>query len=566
MKHNLLLFIFFLFFSSVGDINGQESNYSKIELDQENVRLTLSSQHLFVGEYLYYSIFAFNEGKKVNISKIGYVSLVNSDNQIIFNHKLKLKNGHAQSNFFLPTNLKTGHYKLFSYTNWSLNNAEINEVKNLIIINPFTQDQQDSNSFVDEIQLETSLKTKLQQSSQNIISIETSKTQYSKREFVELSVNSKLNSTNTNFVLSVKKIDEFQTSLLDHQNSALKTQKDFYLPEMRGQLITGYISSSKNLPLENRSVSLSISGNSDYIFKIANSNSKGEFYFNLDEDFETDALIYQVLEDNKEDFEITINESERPELKDSKFSKIIISKNVASIIKNRSIENQIENAFYTYKQDTVFTTKINKPFYNDLGTTYVLDDYTRFKTFKETFVEVIETAGIRKKDSVYNFVVFGDKTQLGNETLKNLNPLILVDGIYLYNADDLYYYDSKKIASITTVSGDYLYGNKLFHGIIDIITITKDFKQPEETLYSKRIKHKNTEKEISYYQPNYSEKEKLSNIPDYRRQLLWKTGLLSKTQKFSFYSSDVSGTYEVKLTTVNQSGKKIEVFGYFEVK
>jgi hypothetical protein len=70
------------------------------------------------------------------VSKIGYIELIDSNNQNVY--KIYLKNGTGQGDFFIPTTLKTGDYKLVAYTTWMLNRSVTALFQvSISIINPF---------------------------------------------------------------------------------------------------------------------------------------------------------------------------------------------------------------------------------------------------------------------------------------------------------------------------------------------------------------------------------------------------------------------------------------------
>jgi hypothetical protein len=62
--------------------------------------------------------------------------------------------------------------------------------------------------------------------------------------------------------------------------------------------------------------------------------------------------------------------------------------------------------------------------------------------------------------------------------------------------------------------------------------------------------------------------EKYSHIPDYRHQLYWNPEFTVSAPEntFEFYTSDVSGVFQVTLLGFSKSGKFIQVQRNFEVE
>ena len=69
-----------------------------------------------------------------------------------------------------------------------------------------------------------------------------------------------------------------------------------------------------------------------------------------------------------------------------------------------------------------------------------------------------------------------------------------------------------------------------------------------------------------YFQPDYSS-NKDSRIPDYRHQLLWLPNITlnNEDNNFTFYTSDVKGTFQMTLEGFTSEGKPIHMNEVFEV-
>jgi len=73
-------------------------------------------------------------------------------------------------------------------------------------------------------------------------------------------------------------------------------------------------------------------------------------------------------------------------------------------IEERSVANQIENAYYVQKKDSIVPDLQTNAFFESLQKEYVLDDYTRFPTMKETITEVVTELYYTKKATATRFV------------------------------------------------------------------------------------------------------------------------------------------------------------------
>src|SRR5690606_40706539 len=58
-------------------------------------------------------------------------------------YKLKVENGSANGDFFIPSSLNTGIYRLIGYTNFSRNNKQDSYVqKNIYVLNTFVRSEE----------------------------------------------------------------------------------------------------------------------------------------------------------------------------------------------------------------------------------------------------------------------------------------------------------------------------------------------------------------------------------------------------------------------------------------
>lgn len=572
MKHFFKIIVLFVLpvLSIAQTVNKTAVGLQNIPIGEEHVTIITNTEFALVGESIYYSFFAFEGNTPSTISKIGYTELVAADKTVILSEKLRLKNGNAQGGFFIPTKIKTGHYKLLGYTNWSKNNtAKHSFTKDIFIVNPFSANNKqldNSNSVVTITKKETQEITPIKN---NDIIITTSKTNVKTREAVQINIKNNAKNIKGNYSLSVRKLDDVHINTTNKDNNviAYPNNNTLHIPELRGELISGKVTNIKNSKaVTNVKVSLSVTGK-DYLFKITQTNTNGEFYFNLKGDYVGEKAVFQVIDNNKTDYKIALNTNTYNNYDALVFNPVTLNPNLKQNIEQRSIQNQIENAYYEKKQDSFASVNPKKPFYYPLGTEYLLDDYTRFKTVRETFIEVILDAAVRVNGDTSRFVVYDYEARESNNTISTLKPLVLVDGMIVENNDDLLYYSSDNIKKITIVKGQYLYGAKLFDGIIDIETFLQDFKTSVKGDFLKEVTLKKPVRLKKYYQPDYSS-SKTNRTPDYRRQLLWLPNITFNTNTLSFktYASDNTGTYEVLLQGYNADGKPITATNYFTVK
>jgi len=319
------------------------------------------------------------------------------------------------------------------------------------------------------------------------------------------------------------------------------------------------------IPLINQQLSLSVSGE-DYFLKMGRTDENGIFYFSVDENLnEADAII-QLIGNNRDKYSIEIEkpEVEIIDLKDLRFADFGITASMEQNIIDRSIHNQIENAYFSLKPDTITSVKPTNIFTGVDKVVYQLDDYTRFKTLQETFVEIIPYARIRKNQNKFEFSVLGYEPNLNFEGI----PLVIVDGLPVQEVDDFVKnYDSRKIDNIKIIRSKYYLGLNTYKGVILIETLNNDFNENYQYEYLKEMKISSGVPHKQYFKQDYSQKRS-PEIPDFRTQLLWDPDLKisMKNSDLSFYTSDVTGNFEIIIQGFQNDGKPISIRKTFTVK
>ena len=366
--------------------------------------------------------------------------------------------------------------------------------------------------------------------------------------------------------MSVKKVDSIDFFNQTEKSNTLKLTDNngYFLPEIRGEIVSGKILSKNNKEIDNKIVSLSFPGKT-FSFYNSKTNNKGEFNFILGENHTTENCLIQLQDKEDSQYQVTLNNSSTIEYSDLNFNDITLNQDLKEWLNTKNIENQIENSYFEIKQNKTVPLDPPSPFFLNKGFTYYLDDYTRFSTVKEVFIEIINSAYISGKEDSYQFHVSDAANLEFNQLLNIENPLVLVDGISIVNNNDIVNYDAYNIESITIVPGNYIFGPKIYNGIISILTKKGDFVDTLNGDYTKF--NVSIPQEIKIlYQPDYLNNN-LSRIPDYRSQLLWLPDLeLNSAQKtITCFSSDSKGLYEVVLSSYTPEGKRIMIKEFFTV-
>jgi hypothetical protein len=564
------------------------------KLPLEKMYIHHDSSLLFPGEYLLYSVYCINAYTYAlsEISKIAYVELVSENGQIIFSHKLRLDKGRGQGDYFVPVDLPSGNYKLIGYTQW-MKNGGLDQLfqDDLAIINPYQSDQSallpsdeksDSLDTVNNKAPDMIRQHTLSSSAEEIMQLLIDSTQYGKRSRItvfpknykgplgygsySIVIRKKDSSPNgqgvtaNGFSMGMTEVNRF---IPQQVNDSL------FLPEQLGELFWGNIVlSDTEAPAISKTVVISLPG-ADFQLKYATTDQNGNFFTYLNKEYDVSSAIVQLLDDDKKVYHIQIKKASPLNYGALKFKKFSVSPDMKKMIETRSVENQIENAFFMVKPDTIVSVKDNDPFIGGNPEVYELDDYTRFPTLRETLVEVVDNVWVRKvrgEESIWVRQYF----EPTNEQYINLPPLVFIDGVLIPNHQEILEFNAYDIKTIRTVRDQFVIGGKEYLGMVVIETLAGNYDdQWQANTHGIKQELDPPRPLKNYFKQNYEGKNltEKRRIPDFRRELLWVPNYTidGKEQPLECYASDILGDYEIVLEGFTSYGKPISIKKTFTV-
>ena len=503
-----------------------------------------------------------------NISKIGYVELIGENGERVFKQKVRLDKGLGQGDFFLPVSTVSGNYKLVAYTQWMRNwEQDIFFKADITIINPYNNNQKRiiNNDSSSSLRKNEALDIDLNINEKSLKLFATKKN-FVKREVVSLTLNDDVHKIpKGRYSISVHKTEYFfpdSKSSIESYTEVNKTptrlSDQLILPELRGELISGKITSINPVQsVNNLKVSLSIPGE-DYQLLIARTDEAGRFYFNISKEYQSEEALLQILGAKDTEYRIEIIDMPSP-INHSKFqfeSFELTSDMIPKILKH-SIQNQIENAYFKVKPDTIMTSYLSQKFYGEHGEIFMLDDYTRFATVRETALEILKNVWINKgEDDRYEF---GLRSMSGEFARSEYSSLLIVDGLVVQDQNQfISNFNATKIKSITIVRNQYRKGAQIFDGVIDIQTFNLNYAEILNNHNLKNLNLDNPSGAKSYFRQVHDENssKKTKRIPDQRRQLLWLPDVEIENEEkvISFYTSDVEGDFKISLEGFTEKG------------
>ena len=97
---------------------------------------------------------------------------------------------------------------------------------------------------------------------------------------------------------------------------------------------------------------------------------------------------------------------------------------------------------------------------------YNLDEYRQFLTIREVLLEYVICVKNTKTDGVSRLIVRKEQDVYNS----SLPTLVLIDGMPVYDTEQLLNYDARRIHYINIYSDQYTFGNGVYNGILSFVT------------------------------------------------------------------------------------------------
>ena len=253
-----------------------------------------------------------------------------------------------------------------------------------------------------------------------------------------------------------------------------------------------------------------------------------------------------------------------------------VDETMRSFIEGYSIHTQINTAYLEYSeiQGNESTEDPRRlPFYGEAELQYLLDEYTRFPSMDEIFVEYIKDAQVRKEDGVPKLYVNYHYANLYSQAnFKDLgNPaMVMVDGIPVKDLDFVFSLDPLKVEKIEIVTRRFVAGKMRFAGIVNFTTYSGDFAGQELPQYVVRELYHGLQRAKEFGVLEYNlQQERPPRIPDYRKVLLWEPNASIDSEKgllMDFFTSDDQGEYRIEVNGISESGVPLHSSSEFRVE
>jgi hypothetical protein len=185
---------------------------------------------------------------------------------------------------------------------------------------------------------------------------------------------------------------------------------------------------------------------------------------------------------------------------------------------------------------------------------------------EEVMREYVPGVHVRKRKDGFHFLV-ADKINGG---LLEADPLVLLDGVPVFDINKIMSYDPLKIKKLEVVERKYYSDQLYLPGIVSYSTYNGDLAGFELDPRSVSINYEGLQLEREFYTPQYdSQKKRAARLPDQRTLLYWTPEVyVDKNGKceLEFYTSDIPGNYRVVVEGLDSDGYAGNAIYNFTVK
>jgi len=332
-----------------------------------------------------------------------------------------------------------------------------------------------------------------------------------------------------------------------------------FIPEYEGHIISGKLTDKRSgAPVENTLAYLAAPGGR---FQLGSSvsNKKGQLQFDIKNFNGYSEIVLQTdkQKDSSYRFDILNPFSEKFSSVPVAVAASDLSENVREYLLSRSLAMQVQNAFLQE-----FLQKFNLPsmqdstaFYGAPDNKFFLDDYTRFNTMEEVMREYITGVSLRKRQQKFYFRMLNDPYRL----FFNDDPLVLLDGVPVFDIDKIIAMNPLKIKKIEVVNRKYYLGPLIANGIVSLTTYKGDLEGFQLDPNAVVLEYEGLQLQREFYSPVYETADQAnSRMPDFRNLLYWSPDIKTDSygqKQLHFYSSDQQGKYVVVIQGITANGK-----------
>ncbi len=327
-----------------------------------------------------------------------------------------------------------------------------------------------------------------------------------------------------------------------------------FLPEVQGPILTGNLFDETGKPAPGIKTYVSTPSKIVRLYTCI-SGSHGELMYNLKDVKGDSKLVLQTNFSKDSLYEFRMNNPFSKDHMTWHLPVFSLNINQQQTIRSRSVAMQVQDVFHWEENFKIAEPPADStPFYGKPDESYRLDEFTRFPVMEEVMREYVPGVWVRKRQGEFYFMVLDNI----NKSIFKEDPLILVDGVPVFNADRIMHFSPLKIKKLEVVDRLFFEGRLTFPGIVSYSTYTGDLSGFKIHPKSVLLEYQGLQLKRNFYSPVYeTERQRSNRMPDQRTLLQWwpDVKVTSGKAELEFFTSDLSGTFEINVQGMNSTGR-----------
>lgn len=471
MKRLVLLSVFFLL--AAVSVHGQERTV-------ERTYITTDKDVYVAGDALWYSAFCVDaaRGTLSPVSSVAYLELHSADG-LAASSKVALTMGRGGGRLLLPNTLPTGNYRLIAYTAQNKDEVDYDyegiAAKTISVFNVFSNDRIENGVEVVSPEEYASLQSPDKPlRTARLVTLtwdgDALTVDYAGEKPGTVSVSVFLDDG----ILSNDNPD-ISRFLAEVPHVGARRFRNEILPDYEGEVVRGHVIgfSEAMIPqLIGKYAFISTPSDKSDVYS-APIGEDGSLTFFTGNIFGHKECVCEI---EGLDPKLTCHvELESPFVNPrlSPAAPLRMSASLADALKKRSVSMQVERRF---EADTLFEWLAvrDNGLFGEEPIRYILDDYTRFPTMAEDFVEFISEIRARKTPDGERDLKVQVNERFSGPVFSRNKTLMMLDGVPVFDQEKILQYDPLLVESVNIYPHTYFIGNRLFEGVVNFVTYKRN--------------------------------------------------------------------------------------------
>lgn len=562
MKKQILLFVAALL--AAFPLPGQERVV-------ERTYVSTDKDVYVAGDAVWYSAFCVDaaRGTLSPVSSVAYLELHSHEGMVV-SSKVALSDGRGGGRLMLPNALPTGNYRLIAYTGQNKDEVDYDYAgiagKTISVFNVFSNERVSDGVEVVTPEEYAALKPLFEPEMAPGMTLS-----YENGALTLLNAGD----TPVTFCLSVFHDDGFVSNdnpdirqfMAESRRVGARRFRGAIPPDYEGEVIRGHVVgfSEAMIPLLIGKYAFisSPSNKSDvYAAPIGQDGSLTFFTSNIFGNKECVCEIEGIdpkLSCHVELFSPFVN----PKLEAA--APLRIAPNLSDALKARSVSMQVERRF---EADTLFDwlPVRDNGLFGEEAIRYILDDYTRFPTMTEDFVEFISEISVRRNASGGRDIRIQLDERQSGLSFSQEKTLVMLDGVPVFDQEKIVQYDPLLVESVNIYPHTYFIGGRIFGGVANFMTYKRNLPSFSFDGSARIIDWQGVSYPMAYTLGDMPED---GRYPDYRQTIYWhplQTVQPGEDLQIPCKLPDYKGRFRVVVEGLSSDGKPLRAETSFVVE